>query len=73
MEIEVGKIGKIVAGQEQGCYVKVIDDEVNTGGFLILTATAPDMLAGFDSWVEDRETLQRFFEEAEWLIEWERD
>jgi putative protease len=27
MEIKIGKIGKIVAGQELGCYVKVIDDK----------------------------------------------
>ena len=70
MDIKIGEIGKIVAGDEQGCYVKVLDDTISTGGFLILTATAPDMQDGFDDWVESREKLQRFFEESEWIIEW---
>ena len=70
MEIKVGRVGRIVAGQELGCYAKVINDEASTGGFLILTAKTPDMKDGFDSWVEDRESLQRFFEEAEWVVEW---
>ena len=70
MDINIGKVGKIVAGQEMGCYVKVIDDAANTGGFLILSATAPDMQNGFDSWVENGEMLQRYFEEAGWMIEW---
>ncbi len=72
MEIKIGEVGKIVAGQEMGHYVKVIDDTTNTGGFLILTAAASDMRNGFDSWVEDRETLQRFFKEAGWVVEWPR-
>ncbi|MBW8831099.1 MAG: hypothetical protein JF606_17080 [Burkholderiales bacterium] len=70
MDIELGKVGKIVAGQELGRYVKVVDDAASTGGFLILTAMAPDMQDGFDSWVESREMLQRFFEEAGWIVEW---
>ncbi|MCL2644173.1 MAG: hypothetical protein FWD51_01785 [Betaproteobacteria bacterium] len=70
MEIKIGEVGKIVAGQELGSHIKVIDDEANTGGFLILTAKALDMKDGFDSWVENREMLQRFFEEAEWTVEW---
>ena len=70
MEIKVGEIGKIVAGEELGSYIKVIDDGANTGGFLILTAEAPDMTDGFDSWVENKEMLQRFFEEAGWTVEW---
>ena len=71
MDIRLGEIGKIVAGQEIGHYVKVVDDIANTGGFLILIATASDMQDGFDSWVESREMLQRFFEEAGWVIEWQ--
>jgi len=70
MEIKVGRVGKIIAGQEVGRYVKVIDDGAATGGFLIVTAIAPDMKDGFDSWVEDGDTLRRFFEEGEWVVEW---
>ena len=70
MEIKIGEVGKIVAGQEVGQFVKVIDDTANTGGFLILTAAAPDMRNGFDSWVEDSAELQRFFNEAGWIVDW---
>ncbi|MCC7038389.1 MAG: hypothetical protein IT560_13955 [Alphaproteobacteria bacterium] len=70
MEIKIGNVGKIVAHDDVGSYIKVVDDRENTGGFLILTAAAPDMLNGFDSWVEDMEALQRFFAEAGWIVEW---
>lgn len=70
MDIKIGEIGKIVSGEELGRYVKVVDDAANTGGFLILTAAAPDMQDCFDSWVETRETLQCFFEESGWTVEW---
>ena len=70
MDIELGKVGKIVAGEESGRYIQVVDDVASTGGFLILTAMAPDMHDGFDSWVENREMLEHFFEEAGWIVEW---
>ncbi len=70
MDIKIGEIGKILAGQELGRYVKVVDDATSTGGFLILTAEKPDMKNGFDSWVEDKKMLQHFFEEAGWIVEW---
>ncbi|WP_077002995.1 hypothetical protein [Variovorax sp. KK3] len=73
MEIKLGEIGKIVGGQELGHYVKVVDDGPNTGGFLVVTSTDSDMQDGFDSWVEDMQTLQRFFEEAGWVIDWSSD
>ncbi len=72
MEIKFGEVGKIVAGQELGRYVKVVDDAASTGGFLIFTAAAPDMQGGFDSWVESREMLQRFFEETGWVVVWQQ-
>ena len=71
MEIKVGVVGKVMDGKEVGRYVKVIDDESNTGGFLILTASSPKMQDGFDNWVENRQVLQLFFEEAGWIIEWD--
>jgi hypothetical protein len=70
MDIKVGAVGKIVAGDEAGSYVKVIDDTTNTGGYLVLTAVNPDMSDAFDSWVEDRESLSRYFEESRWAVTW---
>lgn len=70
MEIKIGAVGKILAGEDAGCYLKVVDDSANTGGFLILTAHDSGMKDGFDSWVENKEALKKYFEEAKWLVEW---
>lgn len=70
MDIQIGKVGRIVAGQEMGSYIRVVDDEASTGGFLIFSGTASDMQDGFDSWVENEQMLQRYFEESKWVIEW---
>jgi hypothetical protein len=68
--IPIGRPGKIVAGDEVDCFVKVVDDSKNTGGFLILTASNPDFTDGSDNWVEDESALQRYFRDAKWLVEW---
>lgn len=70
MKIKLGEVGKIVSGQELGRYVKVVDDAANTGGYFIITAASPSMRDAFDNWVESGAVLQRFFEEAEWVVEW---
>lgn len=70
MEIKIGTVGRIVSGDTDGEYVKVIDDADNTGGLLILTADAPDMRNAFDNWVEDMAALVQFFEESKWSVEW---
>lgn len=70
MEVKIGKVGRIALGDEAGSYVKVEDDAENTGGYLILTATRPDMHGGFDNWVENREALTRYFIESGWVVEW---
>lgn len=70
MRIEIGQIGRIAEGDDAGSYVKVVDDSQNTGGFLILTSKKHDMSDGFDNWVEDPESLSKYFEEAAWIIKW---
>ncbi|MEV8478755.1 hypothetical protein [Streptomyces sp. NPDC051173] len=40
--------------------------------YLILTAADREFLtAGGDFWVEDEASLQQFFAEARWVVEWE--
>ena len=68
--IKIGKVGKIIEGDEAGKFVKVVDDSVNTGGFLILTADDIGFTRGFDNWVENESMLQRYFQEARWRVEW---
>lgn len=70
MDIEIGTVGRIVEGDEAGSYVKVVDDASNTGGYLVLTSANPDMSDAFDNWVEDRESLSRYFEESRWVVTW---
>ena len=70
--IPVGVLGRILAGQEKGRYVRVQDDRDRTGGFLILTGADRDLqMSGADNWVDGNAALVRFFEESGWLIEWE--
>lgn len=70
MDIKIGLIGRIVDGDEVGSYLKVIDDSTNTGGYIVLTSASVDMSDAFDNWVEDRESLARYFQESRWSVVW---
>ncbi|WP_248323020.1 hypothetical protein [Caballeronia sp. Sq4a] len=72
-KILYGIVGKIIAGDNAGSYVKVEDDSASTGGFLILTSGHPDLSAGFDNWVETKDAVERFFAESNWNVEWKID
>jgi len=54
--------------------VKVVDDSVNTGGFLIYQwwdgSNGPNENAAFGDWVENREQLETFFREEGWNVDW---
>jgi hypothetical protein len=69
-KIEIGPVGKIVEGDDAGYYVKIVDDEQNTGGFLVITSDSPDFSTGYDDWVENRSALEEYFVESGWRIEW---
>jgi hypothetical protein len=68
--IPTGRKGRIVRGEHEGWYLTVEDDASNTGGYLILTSPKEDFEQGFDSWVENKETLEKYFQESNWKIEW---
>lgn len=70
MNIQINRLGKILQGDEKGYYIKIIDDLDNTGSFLILTFPDIDMKKGFDNWVKDKRSLEGYFMESNWLIEW---
>jgi hypothetical protein len=72
-KILFGIVGRIIAGDDAGSYVKVVDDSENTGGFLILTSDRHDMSTGFDNWVETKESVESFFAESNWEVDWETD
>ena len=71
VQIKIGIIGKILAGDDIGQYVKIEDDSQSTGGFLILTNLEVDFTGeGFDNWVKDYKSLQKYFKESNWKISW---
>lgn len=67
--IPIGKKGRITKGKSTGWLVLVQDDSVETGGFFILKTN--DILnEAWDDWVENRDSLEKYFQEAGWEIEW---
>lgn len=71
MDIRIGVVGTILSGgDENERYIKIADNTESTGGFLILTAEDPDMKRGFDAWVKDRDELEKYFNEANYTVDW---
>ena len=70
LDIRIGQVGKIAAGDQRGWYVRVDDDAENTGGYLILTCKTPDMADCFDGWAEDKKSLEQYFLGMGWRILW---
>jgi len=69
MSSKIEKRGRITTGEQAGFLVRVEDDTLNTGGYLILSwREGAD--EGFDNWVESKSDLDRFFEESGWNVEW---
>ncbi|MHC5256613.1 hypothetical protein ACYSUO_01895 [Streptomyces sp. UC4497] len=69
--IKVETLGRIASGDEQGRYVYIQKLPDDPPSFLVLTA-ADDALkvAGSDEWVEDFASLEQFFDEGNWVVEW---
>jgi len=69
-DIRIGALGRIRSGDEQGRYLKIVDDAENTGGFLILTSDDSEFSSGYDNWVESKQALAQYIRESRWKIEW---
>ncbi|MFJ8939788.1 hypothetical protein ACIRL0_29410 [Streptomyces sp. NPDC102365] len=70
--IKIEVLGKISTGDEQGRYVYIRELPDDPPSYLILTAADPDFkVEGGDEWVENFESLVDFFNEGQWVVEWD--
>jgi hypothetical protein len=70
--IRIGVVGRIESGDEQGKFVKIQELPDEPPSYLVLTAADPDLTTdGGDDWVEDFPSLEQYFGEAQWVIDWE--
>ncbi|WP_344632911.1 hypothetical protein [Streptomyces glaucosporus] len=69
--IEVGRVGRISSGDHSGKFVKVRELPDDPPSFLVLLAHDRGFRRGYgDYWVEDRASLEQFFAEGSWVVEW---
>jgi hypothetical protein len=75
MSVPVGVKGRIVDPTKPGHFVRVEDDRVNTGGFLVYEwwqgSNGPNADGAHDSWVESEAALYQYFQESGWVIQWQ--
>ena len=71
--IEIDKLGKIKQGSYANWFVKVVDDtNGTTGGYYINIIKGVDLgMEAYDDWVENLESLEGYFEEVNWEVDWE--
>jgi len=67
--IPINKTGRVLNEPDAGMYVKILDDEPSTGGYLILMADNPEFRRGFDDWIQKHQ-LEEYMYERRWQIEW---
>lgn len=73
-DIRTKTLGEIVAGEDAGRFVEVLDDSHVSGGFLILIYDNVDRSgAAHDHWVESIVDVELFFDELEWVVHWRSD
>lgn len=69
--IEINKVGWIRSGDDAGKYVKIDELPDSPPSYLILMAHDKEFKNGYgDYWVEDYESLEGFFTEGNWVVEW---
>jgi hypothetical protein len=68
--IKIGTTGRIRKGDDVGSFVKILDDASNTGGYLIIISADKNFNEGYDDWVENKASLEKYFLESNWEIDW---
>ncbi|KRV48672.1 hypothetical protein AQ490_24375 [Wenjunlia vitaminophila] len=69
--IQLGTVGRISSGDDSGKFVKIQKLPDDPPSFLILIAHDREFRHGYgDYWVEDYGSLQEFFREGQWVVQW---
>jgi len=73
--IKIGCIGKIIRGDEAGYQLSIIDDQENTGGYIISISKSfkQNSPESYDDWVPDYAALEAYFSESNWIVKWRND
>ena len=72
--IQVGVVGSVLNGRHPDMKVQVVDGTADTGGFFVLQwwpgsgGLGPEGM--FDDWVESRDALEEYWQEAGWEVQW---
>lgn len=61
------RLGRIVAGDEAGCYVQVVPDGEH---FMLYVGRTAGMVDPFDAWMYDLQDVHDYFAISHWQIEW---
>jgi hypothetical protein len=72
--IPMGVCGRVTNAEHPNMMIRVEDDSLNTGGFLIYQwwdgSNGPNQYGAFDDWVESLALLENFFAHKGWSVEW---
>jgi hypothetical protein len=75
MKIPLRIEGRVLNSEHIGHMVRVESDRANTGGFLIFQrwsgSSGPNGNGEFDDWVENEASLEDYFSESGWQVQWE--
>jgi len=70
--IKIETKGLILSGEFKNWHIFVEDLNKGEGAYLILL-TSPDNSKGYDDWVENIQSLEGYFKEANWNILWQNE
>ena len=73
-KIKLDTFGKIIEGDDSGGFVKIEKvPESRTGAFYIFQCSERTFTSQpvYDAWVEDMESLNQFFLDSKWKVDWD--
>jgi hypothetical protein len=68
-KIKIETNGIILNGEFANWNIFIEDLDNGNGAYLILL-TSPDKLTSYDDWVQNLNSLEGYFNEAQWKVQW---